>query len=76
MKKLLSLVLATVILTIAVPAISSAYSARIVGNSKSMIYHNPDCRTIKKLSKEYWVEFQSTEEAVSAGYRACLVCHP
>ncbi|MGI0646900.1 endonuclease/exonuclease/phosphatase family protein [Pseudomonas aeruginosa] len=49
-----------------------AVSAR--GNSKSMIYHFPDCPSYNAISKRYRVEFKSGDAAEEAGYRLAGNC--
>ncbi|MBR1421704.1 MAG: nuclease [Selenomonadaceae bacterium] len=74
MRRILSLILAAVILTIAIPTL--AYPIELMGNDESKIYHRIDCRTIKYPERNHWTRFTSTEQAISAGYRACKICHP
>lgn len=44
------------------------------GNSKSMIYHFPDCPSYNAISKRYRVEFKSGDAAEEAGYRLAGNC--
>ncbi len=44
------------------------------GNTKSHIFHAPDCRYYN--CKKCVATFASIEEAISAGYQACKVCKP
>lgn len=46
----------------------------LIGNKKSHIYHRPDCPDYLKISPANRVEFKSTAEAESAGYRLAGNC--
>ncbi len=46
----------------------------IIGNSRTKIYHRPDCPSYNKVSPENKVEFQTIEEAEKAGYRPAKNC--
>lgn len=54
------------------PAI--AMSAGVRGNSKSMVYHRPDCPSYNAISDRNSVEFSTTEAAIEAGYRLAGNC--
>lgn len=44
------------------------------GNTKSKIFHKPDCRYYN--CKNCTVQFMNRQEAVDAGYRPCKICKP
>ena len=45
-----------------------------VGSVKSNVYHYPDCVWVKNIYKENEIFFESEEDAISSGYRACRSC--
>ena len=47
-----------------------------IGNSKSKVFHRPNCRHARRIKPEYRVIFSTREEAINAGYRPCKVCKP
>lgn len=51
-------------------------AGKYVGNKDSKVFHNADCQHVKTIKTENLVYFQSKEEALSKGYRACKVCYP
>lgn len=54
------------------PGITGNY----VGNSDSRVFHKADCYQADRIKEENLVYFQSKEEALSKGYRACRICGP
>jgi len=44
------------------------------GNTKSKIFHKPDCRYYN--CKACTAQFSSRQEAIDAGYRPCKICNP
>ncbi len=49
---------------------------QFVGSTKSDKYHYPSCRWAEKILPENQIWFSSSEEARTAGYVPCGVCHP
>jgi endonuclease YncB( thermonuclease family) len=54
---------------------SSAESALIRGNRRSMIYHWPGCRNYDDIALHNRVPFRTREDAERAGYRAASNCN-
>lgn len=52
------------------------YAETYVGSKKSDVYHYTWCRHAESILPENIIYFSSPEKAISAGYRACLVCGP
>lgn len=55
---------------------ASAAKAAYIGNSRTKVFHLPDCRWAGEISPANRVAFKSRAEAVNAGYRPCRVCRP
>ena len=70
LKKCALALLATMVVSMATPALASDY----LGNPRSMKFHYASCRTIKH--PENFVPLQTRDEAVDAGYVPCKVCNP
>jgi O-6-methylguanine DNA methyltransferase len=49
---------------------------RYWGSDSTGIYCHPTCRNARRITDDHRVEFRSERQAVSAGFRACLVCRP
>lgn len=47
-----------------------------VASKNSSVFHKPDCRWAKNISKENLVVYNSREEAIKAGKRPCKSCNP
>jgi len=47
-----------------------------VSSSKSPAFHLPECRFVIKILDHHLQKFDTREEAVKAGKRACKVCKP
>lgn len=54
----------------------AARGVRVRGNTSTGIYCHPTCGALRRSRPENIVDFSSTEEAVTSGFRACLVCRP
>jgi endonuclease YncB( thermonuclease family) len=54
--------------------LSVASASLFHGNSRSRVFHKPECQHYN--CKNCVVEFLTTEEAVSNGYRPCKMCNP
>ncbi len=49
---------------------------KYVASKNSEVFHKPQCRWAKKISKRNLVGYNSTDEAVKAGKRPCKLCKP
>ena len=47
---------------------------KYVGSKNSNKYHKPDCRWVKKISKENLIYFETKEEAEENNYIGCKTC--
>lgn len=56
------------------PAGSASMMTGVVGNSKSKLYHSPNCRSVAAMKASNRVEFGSSAAAESAGYRRAGDC--
>ena len=45
-----------------------------LANTKSGKYHRATCRTIRKPNAAHFVRYNTAEECIAAGYKACNVC--
>ncbi len=48
----------------------------IIGCRTTRIYCRPDCPAGRRVKPENRVQFQSREDALAQGYRACKICKP
>ena len=48
--------------------------AQYIGSKESNIYHLPTCQYAKQINPENRIEFANEQEALSKGYRPCLLC--
>lgn len=55
---------------------ASAGKAAYIGNSRTKVFHLPDCRWAQEISPANGVAFRSRAEAVNAGYRPYKACGP
>ncbi len=70
--------------TTSAPSLFSSYTSpvsafnihAVVGNQSLMIYHQPDCSWVDKISSRHRANFNTPASAQAAGYRACHVCAP
>jgi methylphosphotriester-DNA--protein-cysteine methyltransferase len=62
--------------TTATTAAQQKPAVKFVGSSKSNVYHLLSCRSAQRINSDNLLTFDSREDAVKAGYRACLVCKP
>ena len=58
------------------PQATAAADAAYIGNRNSMKYHRPSCQYAAKIKDENLVTFDSTEQALTAGYTPCGACKP
>ncbi len=49
-------------------------SPNFFGNSKSLVFHKPDCKFAQNIKNE--VTFNTREEAIEKEYKPCGVCKP
>lgn len=47
-----------------------------VGSDESDKYHKPNCRWAKEINEENLINFESIDEAKTAGYSSCGTCRP
>jgi len=47
-----------------------------IASSNSKVFHRPGCDSVRKISLENVVKFESREEAVESGRRGCKRCRP
>lgn len=47
-----------------------------VASSQSDVFHKPDCSYVNNISAQNRITFDTREQAVNAGYRACSKCKP
>jgi hypothetical protein len=52
------------------------YGAAVVGSKIRNIYHRPSCEWALKMSHRNRITFNSANEAIHKGYRACKMCRP
>lgn len=50
--------------------------AKFIGNANSHVYHYTNCAYAKKIAPSNIVNFSSSEDAKSQGYRPCRTCNP
>ena len=58
------------------PQTTAAADAAYIGNCNSMKYHRADCRYAAQIKAENRIAFDSTEQALIAGYTPCGACKP
>jgi hypothetical protein len=49
---------------------------KYVSSKNSKVFHNPQCRSAKRINPENLVGYNSKEEVIQAGKRPCKVCKP
>ena len=54
----------------------STVSSPVVGNSRTLIFHRPNCQYASRMSPRNRVNFSSAEGALRKGFRPCRVCNP
>lgn len=72
LKKFLSVATLAAVFLVAAHGLAANY----LGNSKSMKFHRYNCSTIKHPEAPHFVEFNTRDEAIVAGYVACKRCNP
>ena len=58
------------------PQTTAAADAAYIGNRNSMKYHRAGCRYAAQVKAENRIGFDSTEQALTAGYTPCGACKP
>ncbi len=53
---------------------SAENSGQLLGNTESLVFHNPDCKFSK--SKNCTAVFKTKEEAIHEGFKPCGICKP
>ena len=49
---------------------------KYVASKNGEVFHTPNCRSVKRISPENLVAYETREEAIKAGKRPCKVCAP
>lgn len=47
-----------------------------VASVNSEVFHERDCKFVKRIKQENMIGFESREKAVETGRRACKICKP
>jgi hypothetical protein len=47
-----------------------------VGSKSSVVFHKPDCTSVKSILPKNLVYYKTRDEAIAAGKRPCLKCKP
>ncbi len=77
MKKILSAVIAGIILTAtAAFAAPPQFDTPYIGNINTMKFHHRDCRSVNQMWVEHQRPLSSREEAIEQGYIPCMRCKP
>ena len=73
MKKFLAAIVAVLVVT---AAVATVFASSYVGNANSKKFHVASCSFAERMKPANRVEFQSRDEAISAGYVPCKRCKP
>ena len=57
-----------------IPDTSFEDTAKLIGNTGTLVFHNPDCNYSK--SKKCTAVFNTKDEAIQEGYKPCGTCKP
>ncbi len=57
-----------------IPDIPIEDTAKLIGNTGTLVFHNPDCQYSK--SKKCTAIFNTKDEAIQKGYKPCGTCKP
>jgi len=49
-------------------------SARYLANRNSELFHDPACKSVKRINTENIIAFDSMEQALSRGFKPCRAC--
>ncbi|WP_319525251.1 Ada metal-binding domain-containing protein [uncultured Desulfosarcina sp.] len=52
----------------------STASARFLANRNSELFHDPACKSVKRINVENIIAFDSIEQAISEGFKPCRAC--
>lgn len=55
---------------------SQAAAGKYVASKNSSVFHKPDCRSAKNISRDNLVVYNNRDEAIKAGKRPCKSCNP
>ena len=58
------------------PAKQPAIEKKCVASKNSRVFHRADCSTVKRIRRANRVNYNSPDEAIQAGKRACKRCKP
>jgi len=53
---------------------SGLASARFLANRNSELFHDPACKSVKRINAENIIAFDSIEQAVGEGFKPCRAC--
>ena len=73
MKKFFAAVVALIFVT---ATVTTVFAVNYVGNVNSRKFHVSSCSFANKMNPKNRVNFQSRDEAISAGYVPCKRCKP
>ena len=52
----------------------STASARFLANRNSELFHDPACKSVKRINVENIIAFDSIEQAIGEGFKPCRAC--
>lgn len=53
---------------------SISTSARFLANRNSELFHDPVCKSVKRINSENIIAFDSIEQAIGEGFKPCRAC--
>jgi flagellar biosynthesis protein FlhF len=53
---------------------NGSVSARFLANRNSELFHDPACKSVKRINAENIIAFDSIEQAISDGFKPCRAC--
>jgi len=53
---------------------SGSVSARFLANKNSELFHDPACKSVKRINAENIIAFDSIEQAIGEGFKPCRAC--
>ena len=73
MKKIFAAVVTVIFVT---ATFATVLAGNYVGNAKSKKFHVANCSFVDRMKPANRVDFQTRDEAISAGYVPCKRCNP
>lgn len=73
MKKIFAAVITAIFMT---ATFATVLAGNYVGNANSRKFHLADCSFVDRMNAKNRVDFQTRDEAISAGYVPCKRCNP